>query len=159
MSCAADTRPSHSGVSIGVAVVSQPAAPGRDPAGNGPGLDCGCRNRRPGTSDGCAAAKCRRRHLVGPPFGAFLFAAAASVASFTSAGAFALAGLAAFLLPQLLPTAAERGHEHGTVAGVGRSIAGGGPTSGTTTCCAAWRSSPRRSTSSAPRPAGCRSCS
>lgn len=63
--------------------------------------------------------------LVGPPFGAFLFAAAASVAFFTSAGAFALAGLAAFLLPQLLPTAAERGHEHGTVAGVGRSIAGG----------------------------------
>lgn len=48
--------------------------------------------------------------FIGPPAGAALFALAASAAFFTGAAAFALAGLAALLLPTLRPTREE--HEH-----------------------------------------------
>ncbi|ALJ18934.1 MFS transporter [Microbacterium sp. No. 7] len=46
--------------------------------------------------------------FVGPPVGSALMAIAATLAFFTSAGLFAVAGLAALLLPRLLPTAHER---------------------------------------------------
>ncbi|MCX5405372.1 MFS transporter [Streptomyces sp. NBC_00086] len=48
--------------------------------------------------------------FIGPPAGAALFALAASAAFYTGATAFALAGLAALLLPALRPTGKE--HEH-----------------------------------------------
>lgn len=45
--------------------------------------------------------------FVGPPLGSALMAVAATLAFFTSAGLFAVAGLASLWLPQLLPTARE----------------------------------------------------
>lgn len=46
--------------------------------------------------------------FVGPPLGSALMAVAAALAFFTSAGLFAVAGLAALLLPQLLPAARDQ---------------------------------------------------
>lgn len=63
--------------------------------------------------------------FVGPPLGAFLFAAGASLAFFASAGVFALAGLGAAALPHLLPTRAERAAGHGTVTTVRQDIRAG----------------------------------
>lgn len=50
--------------------------------------------------------------FVGPPVGSFLVAIAATLAFFTSAGLFALAGLVALTLPRLLPTVEEQASAH-----------------------------------------------
>lgn len=52
--------------------------------------------------------------FVGPPVGSFLMASAATLAFVSSAGLFAVAGLAALLLPQLLPTSREEASAHKT---------------------------------------------
>ncbi|MEV0647751.1 MFS transporter [Phytomonospora sp. NPDC050363] len=65
--------------------------------------------------------------FVGPPIGSFLVAIAATLAFFGSAGLFAVAALAALLLPRLLPTAAEE------------SAAGDSPTSMLSDIKAGWR--------------------
>ncbi|AJF68117.1 MFS transporter [Streptomyces vietnamensis] len=63
--------------------------------------------------------------FVGPPAGAALFALAASAAFFTGAAAFALAGLAALLLPPLLPTGEDHGHRGATRTGIAQDIRSG----------------------------------
>ncbi|GIG68328.1 MFS transporter [Phytomonospora endophytica] len=56
--------------------------------------------------------------FVGPPVGSFLAAVAATLALFSGAGLFAVAGLAALLLPRLLPTAREEADPRRTPASV-----------------------------------------
>jgi MFS family permease len=56
--------------------------------------------------------------FVGPPVGSSLMAVAATLAFFSSAGLFVVAGLAALLLPQLLPTAGEKAAVHRTPGSV-----------------------------------------
>lgn len=63
--------------------------------------------------------------FIGPPAGAALFAVAASAAFYTGAAAFALAGLAALLLPALHPTGAEHVRHRSTPAGITRDIRSG----------------------------------
>jgi MFS family permease len=63
--------------------------------------------------------------FVGPPAGAALFALAASAAFYTSAAGFALAGLAAMLLPALRPTAEEQQRGHSTPTTVSQDIRSG----------------------------------
>lgn len=63
--------------------------------------------------------------FVGPPVGSFLTAIAATLAFSTGAGLFALAGLAALLLPRLLPTAREETAEHQTPTTVLADITAG----------------------------------
>ncbi|GAA3045728.1 MFS transporter [Streptomyces roseofulvus] len=61
--------------------------------------------------------------FIGPPVGATLFALAASAAFFTGAAAFALAGLAALLLPALRPT--RENHAYPRPLGITRDIRSG----------------------------------
>lgn len=63
--------------------------------------------------------------FIGPPAGAFLFAATASLVFFTGAGLFALAGLAALLLPQLLPTPEDQPKGNRSPGSVGAEIRAG----------------------------------
>ncbi|MFC0529204.1 MFS transporter [Phytohabitans kaempferiae] len=63
--------------------------------------------------------------FVGPPVGALLMAFAATLAFFTSAGLFVVAGLAALLLPQLLPTARDQTAGHQTPSSVLADIRSG----------------------------------
>lgn len=63
--------------------------------------------------------------FVGPPAGAYLFSVAASLAFFTGAGVFALAGCAALLLPRLRPSRQEHRARHATPATVSADIKAG----------------------------------
>jgi MFS family permease len=63
--------------------------------------------------------------FIGPPAGAALFTLAASAAFYTGAAAFALAGLAALLLPALRPTCEEHEHRHSTPTGITQDIRSG----------------------------------
>ena len=63
--------------------------------------------------------------FVGPPAGAYLFSVAASLAFFTGAGAFALAGCAALLLPRLVPSRQEHAAPRRTTATVSADIRAG----------------------------------
>ncbi|GLZ78625.1 MFS transporter [Actinorhabdospora filicis] len=63
--------------------------------------------------------------FIGPPVGSSLMAVAAVFAFSGAAGLFALAGLAALLLPRLLPTPTEEAAEHQTAQGVLADISAG----------------------------------
>lgn len=63
--------------------------------------------------------------FVGPPVGSYLIAVAATLAFFTSAGLFALAGLAALLLPPLLPTSRQQASSQDTPGSVLSDIKAG----------------------------------
>ncbi|HEY1179306.1 MAG TPA: MFS transporter [Phytomonospora sp.] len=63
--------------------------------------------------------------FVGPPVGSFLTAIAATLAFYSGAGLFAVAGLAALLLPRLLPTASEEAAAHSAPASVVADIKAG----------------------------------
>jgi hypothetical protein len=63
--------------------------------------------------------------FVGPPVGSSLMAVAATLAFFSSAGLFVVAGLAALLLPRLLPTAGEKSAVHKTPGSVLSDISAG----------------------------------
>lgn len=63
--------------------------------------------------------------FVGPPAGAALFALTASAAFWTGAAAFALAGLAALLLPALRPHGDDRGQHRSEPSTMGQDIRSG----------------------------------
>lgn len=63
--------------------------------------------------------------FIGPPAGAALFAVAASAAFYTGAAGFALAGLAAMLLPALRPTNGEQDRRHSTPTTISQDIRSG----------------------------------
>jgi len=63
--------------------------------------------------------------FIGPPAGAALFAVAASAAFYTGAAGFALAGLAALLLPALRPTSEEHERRRSTPTSVTQDIRSG----------------------------------
>lgn len=63
--------------------------------------------------------------FVGPPAGAALFALAASAAFYSGAAGFALAGLAAMLLPALRPTAEDLHRRHSTPTTITQDIRSG----------------------------------